>query len=142
MARSTKGIPRPNARGPRPQSWISGPDPEEHKRYRVWIQQKNQAQWREEGWNIDFETWKQLWADSGQWDNRGRVKGTYCMTRKDWSTPWTLDNVVIVPREVHAKMQGEAVMMGWRSVAQKRSRARKGLPATPKKPGRQPKQCV
>jgi hypothetical protein len=118
--------------------WITGPDPEEHKRYRVWIQQKNQAQYREEGWSIDFETWKQLWAESGQWLNRGREKGCYCMTRRDWSTPWTVDNAVIVPREVHAKMQADAVVAGWRSIAQKKNRARKGLTAVPAKTTKRP----
>jgi hypothetical protein len=141
-ARSTKGIPRPNARGPRPGSWISGPDPEEHKRYKIWIQQKNQAQYREEGWTISFEAWKQLWAESGQWFNRGRVKGTWCMTRRDWSTPWTVDNVIIVTREEHARMQGDAVAAGWRSLAQKKNRAKKNLPATPLKPGKQRQSCV
>jgi len=124
---STKGIPRPQARGPRPHVWKAGPDPEEHKRYRVFIQQKNQAQWREEGWAISFEAWKDLWTASGVWDLRGRVRGTWCMTRSDWSLPWTLNNVVIVPREVHAKMQADAVAGGWRSIAQKKKRTRLGL---------------
>lgn len=119
--------PRPHMRGVRPQTWVTGPDPEEHKRYRVFIQQKNQAQWRQEGWTIDFESWKQLWAESGQWENRGREKGCYCMTRRDWSTPWTLNNVQIVTREEHAKMQGDAVANGWRSIAQKRKRTQLGL---------------
>ena len=66
--------PRPHMRGPRPNAWKSGPDPEEHKRYRVFIQQRNQAQWREEGWTISFEAWKDLWNQSGQWANRGRER--------------------------------------------------------------------
>lgn len=142
MPTSTKGIPRPHTRGPRPGAWVSGPDPEEHKRYRVYIQQKNQAQWRQEGWMITFEAWKDLWAASGEWFNRGREKGCYCMTRRDWSIPWTVDNAIIITREEHAKMQGQAVAQGWRSPAQKRARAKQGLPATPKKPGRKPKACV
>lgn len=132
---STRGIPRPNARGPRPNTWKSGPDLTEHKKYRVWIQQKNQAQYREEGWTIDFEAWKQLWDQSGQWENRGRERGCYCMTRLDWSLAWTVDNVVIVTREEHAKLQGQAVASGWRSLAQKKYRARNGLPATPVRSG-------
>jgi len=127
MPKSTKGIPRPHTRGPKPGAWITGPDPVEHKRYRVWIQQKNQAQYREEGWTISFADWKHMWAESGQWENRGREKGCYCMTRRDWSTPWTVENTMIVTREQHARMQGEAVAAGWRSPAQKRYRDRKGL---------------
>jgi hypothetical protein len=124
---STKGIPRPQARGPRPHVWKAGPDPVEHKKYKVFIQQKNQAQFRDEGWLVTFEEWKQFWDQSGQWENRGRERGTYCMTRQDWSTPWTVKNIVIVPREVHAKMQADAVAGGWRSLAQKKKRTRLGL---------------
>ena len=75
-----------------------------------------------------------MWAESGQWENRGREKGCYCMTRQDWSTPWTVENAQIVTREQHARMQGDAVAAGWRSPAQKRYRARKNLPAQPYQP--------
>ena len=119
--------PRPQSRGPRPQVWVSGPDPEEHAKYRAWIQMKNQAQWRGEAWTISFEEYKQLWGE--HWHNRGREKGCYCMTRQDWSLPWTVANTHIVTRQEHAKMQGDAVARGWRSVAQKKYRQRKGLPA-------------
>jgi hypothetical protein len=96
-----------------------------HQQWRVWGQQRNQAQWREEAWSIDFDTWLAIWGDL--WHNRGRGRGDYCMTRKDWSLPWTVDNVQIVTREAHAKMQGDAVAAGWRSLAQKRNRIKKGL---------------
>jgi len=118
--------PRPHARGPRPGAWITGPDPEEHARYRVYIQQRNQAQWREEGWNITFAEWKQLWADSGQWLNRGRERGHWCMSRRDWSLPWTRANAAVITREEHARLQGEARAAGWSSMAQKRRRGRRG----------------
>jgi hypothetical protein len=124
---STKGIARPHTAGARPQLWKTGPDPVEHHRYLTWLQQRNQARWREEGWTIDFDTWKQIWAESGQWDRRGRVKGTWCMTRRDWSLPWSPDNVVIVTREAHARMQGDAVAAGWRSMAQKKRRSKLGI---------------
>ena len=123
---STKGIPRPNSKGPRPQVWRSGPDPRTHRQYLVWLQQRNQANYRDEGWSISFDIWKKMWDDSGFWDLRGRERGCYCMTRQDWSLPWTINNVVIVPREVHARMQADAVAAGWRSIAQKRRRARMG----------------
>jgi len=123
---STRGIPRPHTRKPRPQIWRTGPDPVRHQQFRVWGQQKNQAQWREEGWCIDFETWARMWNESGQWENRGRERGTYCMSRIDWSLPWTADNVAIITREQHAQLQGDARAAGWCSVAQKRARARRG----------------
>ena len=116
--------PRPQSRGPRPQVWCTGPDPVTHEKYRVWLQQKNQAQWRDEGWSIGFTDWCTLWAE--RWDQRGREKGCYCMTRLDWSLPWTLDNVKITTREEHARLQGLARAAGWSSLAQKRARARRG----------------
>ena len=118
------GIPRPHTRGPRPQMWVSGPDPEVHKRYRVWIQQRNQALWRDEGWHIDFDVWCGLWAQ--HWHQRGRQRGDYCMTRVDWSLPWTVENVQVITRSEHAKAQGHARAAGWCSIAQKRKRGRKG----------------
>lgn len=116
--------PRPQSRGPRPQIWLTGPDPVLHKKYLTWLQQRNQAQWRDEGWHIDFEAWCALWAE--RWDQRGRQRGDYCMTRIDWSLPWTLDNVHVITRSEHAKAQGDARASGWCSIAQKRKRGRKG----------------
>lgn len=121
---SSRGVPRPNSRGPRPQVWKVGPDPVLHKKYLVYLQQRNQAQWREEGWDIDFASWCRLWAD--HWEQRGRTKGSYCMTRVDWSLPWTLDNVHVITRSEHAIAQGRAKASGWSSIAQKRRRARRG----------------
>jgi hypothetical protein len=103
--------------------WITGTDPLRHKQYRVWLQQKNQAQYRQEGWAIDFDTWVNMWGDN--WDRRGREKGTYCMTRVDWCLPWRPDNVRIVPREVHARMQAHAIKCGWTSPARKLQKQRK-----------------
>lgn len=117
--------PRPHARGRRPQLWKTGPDPAEHDRYRTFVQQRNQALWRDEGWTMDFETWKRLWAESGQWANRGRERGCWCMSRRDWSLPWTEDNAAVITREEHARLQGEARAAGWSSMAQKRRRGRK-----------------
>lgn len=123
---SNYGVPRPAARGVRPHIWKAGPDPVLHKKYLTWLQQRNQAQYREEGWTISFEDWVRAWDASGHWEERGRVKGTWCMTRKDWSTPWTVDNIQIITREDHAKLQGSALAAGWRSIAQKRRRAKLG----------------
>lgn len=127
--------PRPWMRGPRPDKWVTGPDPEEHRRYRVFIQQRNQAQWRGEGWTMSFEAWKQIWDQSGQWYNRGRQRGCYCMTRRDVREPWTVDNVYVITREQHAVKQGQLVTTGYRSPAQLRRRARLGLPLDKQKTG-------
>jgi hypothetical protein len=125
--------PRPNSRGPRPQIWRTGPDPVLHKKYLIWLQQRNQAQWREEGWTISFEEWLAMWTESGQWDNRGRERGCYCMSRRDWSLPWTVENAHIVTREQHSRMQGQAQRAGWCSIAQKKRRERLNQPRRPRR---------
>jgi len=109
----------------RPHLWKAGPDPVEHKKYLVWLQQRNQAQWREETWEIPFAVWRELWQE--HWPRRGRGSGDYCMSRLDWSLPWTLDNVAVISRNEHSRLQHAAMQAGWRSIAQKRSRAQRGL---------------
>lgn len=84
-----------------PNRWITGPDPVRHKQYRVWLQQRNQANFRGEQWDIDFDDWLKLWGD--RWELRGRERTHYCMSRKDYSGPWSLDNVEIIIRSEHIK---------------------------------------
>ena len=93
--------PRPHACGPRPHVWVTGPDPEEHKRYRAFIQQKNQAQFREEGWDIPFEAWLEMWGDL--WPLRGRTRDSYCMTRYDPFGPWDRENTMVIERREHSR---------------------------------------
>lgn len=119
-----KGIPRPHTRGQRPQIWVTGPDPVRHEKFRVWTQQRNQALWRGEAWQIDFDTWVEIWGDA--WASRGRERGTLCMTRRDWEQPWCRENVQIVTREDHAQRQGRARAEGWCSQAQRIRRGRRG----------------
>mgnify|MGYP003705165135 CR=1 FL=1 len=96
--------PRPHACGPRPHVWVTGPDPVEHKKYRAFIQQKNQAQFREEGWTITFDEWKDLWGEL--WHQRGRGRGDYCMTRINPKKSWNKENVIVVQRGIHLKNSG------------------------------------
>lgn len=129
--------PRPELRGPRPESWKSGPDPVEHAKYRAYIQMKNQAQWRGETWDISFEQYKYLWGE--RWHQRGRERGCWCMTRLDPEQPWTPDNVHVLEREIHARAQSQAARAGYRSPAQQRWRQQRGLPDEKRKPGRRKK---
>ena len=101
--------------GPRPHVWRSGPDPVAHAQYRAYIQQKNQAEFRGEIWCLTLAEWRELWGDL--WPHRGRERGCYCMTRRDWELPWTRANAQVITREAHATMQGAAIAAGWRSRA-------------------------
>ena len=87
--------PRPHACGPRPHVWVTGPDPEEHKKYRVFIQQRNQANYRLETWTITFEEWWDIWEKSGHWDQRGCKQGQYCMSRIGDQGEYSSTNVFI-----------------------------------------------
>jgi hypothetical protein len=95
-----------NGKKPRdPSTWISGPDEYAHDQYYCFMQQRNQARWRKEGWlaDLDFWTWKKIWDDSGEYHNRGRKPENYCMTRIDHELPWSKDNVQVIERSVHLK---------------------------------------
>lgn len=101
-----------------PELWKTGPDPERHRRYEIWLQQRNQAQWRGETWRISFEEWLAMWQDL--WHLRGRERGCVCMSRSDWDGAWETQNVEIVPREVHARRQREHRARGWVSPARRK----------------------
>jgi hypothetical protein len=91
-----------------PHTWVSGPDPVRHEQHRVWTQQRNQALWRKEEWNLDFETWIIMWGEL--WYNRGRGREDYCMTRLDHDLPWDKDNAVVVTRKQHLKQHRDRCM--------------------------------
>ncbi len=82
-----------------PDRWITGPDPIRHKQYRVWLQQRNQANFREEGWTLEFDDWLEIWGEL--WFQRGRNKDDYCMTRDDCEKPWSKENAIVVTRKEH-----------------------------------------
>jgi hypothetical protein len=110
--------------GPRPEMWISGPDQVRHQQHVAWRQQKNQAQWRGETWDLAFDHWIELWGDL--WPRRGRLVDDYCMTRKDWELPWTRDNTHVITRAEHACMHGHHASTGYVSPARIRWRERTG----------------
>lgn len=88
----------------RPHMWVTGPnDPVRRKQYLIWLQQRNQAQWRGEGWDeeFDLDVWLSLWGD--KWNERGRERHQYCMTRQDHDLPWSAENCIVVTREEHFK---------------------------------------
>lgn len=82
-----------------PNRWASGPDPVLHEKYKVWGQQRNQAMYRGEGWDLPFQTWVDIWGD--KYEFKGKTSDCMCMTRINLSLPWTKDNVKIITRKEH-----------------------------------------
>lgn len=68
-------------------------------KYRCWSQQRNQALYRGEGWDLPFLTWVAVWGD--EFKNKGQTADCMCMTRRDLKKPWTPDNVKIITRQEH-----------------------------------------
>ena len=67
-----------------------------------YTQQLCAARKRNIEWLFTFETWWKMWEESGQWSNRGRKSGQYCMARKGDTGPYGPDNVDIVLINVNA----------------------------------------
>lgn len=96
--------PRPHTRGPRPWVWKSGPDELQHKKYLAWLQQKNQAQFRGEDWQLTFEEWCQIWGT--EFHRRGRGSDCLCLTRWDLEDSWTVSNCFLMTRGDHMQRCG------------------------------------
>lgn len=103
---------RGGPRGPRPDLWKSGPDPVEHRKYLNWLQQRAQANHRQETWLLDFETWKAIWGEA--WHNKGRGSDNFCMTRQDPQGAWEENNVEIITRRDHVLRQDQYREVNWR----------------------------
>lgn len=106
---------RPNTQ---PQRWCTGPDLRTHVQYRAWVQQRNQAVYREEPWTVTFEQYQDLWRD--HWEQRGRTSSSYMLTRINSDLPWQLDNCCVITRQQHGQRQGDNRAKGWRSRARDR----------------------
>lgn len=79
----------------RPHVWIvQGEIP--HAQYVAWQRMKAQAAFRKEPWTLSFTEFQWLWRD--HWHLRGRVKGTYCLSRLDPTGPWSKTNTVCIAR--------------------------------------------
>ena len=48
---------------------------------KAYTQHKSNAKIRGIEFKLTFDEWKQIWVDSGKWDQRGRGANKYCMCR-------------------------------------------------------------
>lgn len=67
------------------------------KKYRAFVQQRNQANFRKEDWNMLFEEWQELWGD--KFHLKGRSRESYVMTRLDPALAWSKDNCMVLQRK-------------------------------------------
>jgi hypothetical protein len=58
-------------------------------------QQKRNAKLRGIEWNLTYDQWCKLWADSSKWDQRGNWAEGYVMMRPGDTGPYAVGNVVI-----------------------------------------------
>ena len=84
-----------------PELWKSGRCPIRHK---LWLEcQRNRAQakYRGQEWDIDEETFIELWMTNDRYKQRGRSGHNLCMTRIDKNKPWNKHNVQFQTRKDH-----------------------------------------
>jgi hypothetical protein len=96
---------------------------------RPYIHQLKTAKNRGIAFTINLAQWHAVWQASGKWDERGRGKGKYCMSRIKDSGGYALGNVLIKTADANSL---EAVEK-WRDAKPKKSRGVFHLyPGTPK----------
>jgi len=68
---------------------------------RNYILAKCQAEYRQQIWELDFDTFKNLWIENDRYKNRGRGRDNYHMRRIQIDNSWNPNNVEIVSRGKH-----------------------------------------
>lgn len=97
---------RIGSRGPRPNSWkVQGEIP--HQQHIAWHRMRAQAAYRGEDWDLTFEQFQEIW--STHWHQRGRGSDDYCLTRTDYTQPWSPDNIEVLPRRLQLRRRSEFI---------------------------------
>lgn len=75
---------------------------------RCWMLSKNQADYRDEPWNISLEEYTEMWSQDDAWLRRGRSLDDLILSRIDFEKGWSLDNVHLQTRRdfFKEKMRG------------------------------------
>lgn len=89
-----------------PHTWISGPDPVDHKLYNDCLRARAQANFRGEVWLLSEKEYISLWRENDAYKLKGRGTGSLCLIRIDIEGPWRLNNVEIVERIKHFRRSG------------------------------------
>ena len=81
-------------RGPRPDKWITGPDPHRHAQHRAYSLHKVRCVYRKEIYLLTSDEFAGLWSKQ-QWSRRGLQPNQLVLGRIDPRRPWELGNVEI-----------------------------------------------
>lgn len=87
------------AAGKQPHLWVTGPDPVTHEKYVAFLRARSQARFRREAWDLSFEEWVEFWGED--WLRRGRRPDQIRMSRRDWTQPWCLSNMIKMSQRDH-----------------------------------------
>lgn len=77
--------------------------PELRKAKKAYWTHKYNAIGRDLKMELTFEQWYDIWLQSGHWEQRGRGKGKYCMSRIGDKGNYSLGNVFIQSIEQNSK---------------------------------------
>jgi len=82
--------------GPRPQRWITGPDPVVRQLRRRWLLAKNQAKFWSQEWDLSWDAYRDILLDHA--DKLGRRGDSLNLVRRDTEQGWSTGNVEVRER--------------------------------------------
>lgn len=71
-----------------------------------YMRQTRQCQYREPDMKMTFDEWITMWVESGHWEERGRSRGNYCMSRYGDKGDYEVGNCYI---NLHSENSKEAM---------------------------------
>ena len=92
ISRANKG----NNIGPRPDRWITGPDPVVHRLRRRFILARNQARFWRQKWMLSWDQYRDILLDHAE--NLGNSAEALNLCRVDIKEAWSIGNVDIMTR--------------------------------------------
>ena len=84
-----------------PELWKSGRDPVRHQLWLECQRGRAQAKYRGQVWDMSEDEFCDIWIEDNRYKHRGRDPNSLCMTRKDKTLPWRVDNVKFATRREH-----------------------------------------
>lgn len=87
--------------GPRPDRWITGPDPVVHRLRRRFILARNQARFWRQKWMLSWDQYRDILLDFA--DNLGNQADSMTLVRVDKAEAWSIGNVDVITRSAAGK---------------------------------------